>query len=349
MIMEFVTVMTLGFAFGSSEPTMPGLSELNPAYGTDVSMPVGIEFAEAVQIVKAASTAADAPPYQFGVCEVIRGRYANDYKTVLDNEPIYPDIHAKDYAMEFSNGKLNINQEDEPSEIIIVQSPTHGAISRNDYGNYRYTVDPDSNFVGYDYAILDVKFGDKVVRIHYVLSVNAGQPEYVDIERGSEITIVQYPEHGTLEVKPGGGSYRYIPDSDFVGTDHVIFEVRRHYDDTTPTSVVRIPYDMTIFGKGDPDDIYDIDIWGIRIDDPTRCPQGYWKISLTDAGASLLANLAGDISAWQRNANLSELLVNSSAVSWVAQRETQHCLVCRPNLHRLMLGFAFGSPQSTAR
>ncbi|MDR2000464.1 MAG: tandem-95 repeat protein, partial [Zoogloeaceae bacterium] len=281
----------------------------------DVSMPA-IELAEAVQVVKTASTAADAPAYQLGVCVVIRGRYADDYKTILDNETISPYFAAQDYTREFSGGKFRINQGENPSEIIIIQNPEHGTLypSYGAYGSYDYTVNPDSDFVGNDYAIFDVKYGDNTVRIHYVLSVDAGQPSYIDIDKGSEITIVQYPEHGTLEVKPGGGSYRYTPDSDFVGNDYAIFNVRRLDDNTTPNNVVRIPYDLSVPDKGDPSYI-DIDIWGSRITDPTRCPHEYWKISLTgDQSIKMLAQalVFSPESMW-RDAELSAILADAAA------------------------------------
>ena len=107
---------------------------------------------------------------------------------------------------------------------------------------------------------------------------------------GISIRIIEQPKHGRLEQEYPDATdykkyhYKYIPDENFADFDHFVIKVSE--GDIT----MQIYYTMSVGLPGEP--TYVLDANGQRVDDLSRCPKVFWKISANlDTNGNTTINL----------------------------------------------------------
>jgi hypothetical protein len=107
-----------------------------------------------------------------------------------------------------------------------------------------------------------------------------------NLRTDTSIRIIEQPKHGKLMQQFPDATdytkywYKYIPDADYGEFDHFVMEAKA--DGIT----VQIYYTMSVGLPGEP--TYTFDDNGNRIDDLSRCPKPYWKISQDTNGNHIL-------------------------------------------------------------
>jgi hypothetical protein len=92
------------------------------------------------------------------------------------------------------------------------------------------------------------------------------EKKFFSYENEIKVTLIQGPEHGILKAK-ASGDYRYTPEADYIGIDHVTLLVE------IGGLKVKAVYNFKVIDGGA--------IGGTEGQDKKNCPKGmYWKISL---------------------------------------------------------------------
>ena len=111
------------------------------------------------------------------------------------------------------------------------------------------------------------------------------------VRKDISIRILEQPKHGKLvQNEPeaediGKYSYKYIPDENYSGYDKFVMEA------SAGGNIVQIYYMMSVSLPGEP--TYTLDDNGNKVDDLSRCPRPYWKISaiLNSGGTNTITSV----------------------------------------------------------
>jgi VCBS repeat-containing protein len=146
--------------------------------------------------------------------------------------------------------------------VTIVTQPTHGTLTPSENGDGSFTYTPNADFHGTDeftYTVSDGTFTSEpvVVRIDVNDPVDADDDVYsvdedttLNVEVGDgvlkndsdpngdqiKVEVVTGPEHGTVELDEDG-SFVYIPNADFSGTDTFTYVAKDGYLNATEATV----------------------------------------------------------------------------------------------------------------
>ncbi len=193
------------------------------------------------------------------------------------------DMHqgTEDTLLHINGGGVTVNDYDvdgDPFTVVLVSGPSHGTLTLQPNGSFDYM--PDADFFGTDsfsYKLNDGSADSAVVAVILdILNVNDAPVAVADHYTSNEdqplssgvqgvlandydadgdslaITMKTAPSHGTLVLK-ADGSFDYMPDADFFGTDSFDYEVQDPSGNTsaaTVTIVIQPVNDAPYFTPG---------------------------------------------------------------------------------------------------
>ena len=179
MILEFVTVMTLGFAFGSPQPTMLGFAELNPAYGTSRAEEIGVCIITPSRKTSHAEVDNRVIVGFSSDGQAIAGDASGEVLSVFSS--------AASFGLSGVGGAYDIL--DSAHTIVLLSSPQYGELieysSMIRLGIKDYFYKPQLGFVGTDKVVFEVRAFDSLLQKNIAILVN------YDIK----ITAEQYKEY----------------------------------------------------------------------------------------------------------------------------------------------------------
>jgi len=145
--------------------------------------------------------------------------------------------------------------------ITVYTAPEHGILTVTDRRTGEFTYHPEENYAGNDYILFEAcddiacsgpvsmtftiqPINDPPVAMPQLLTLTEDHPliitlTAIDVENLlTEYEIVEYPQQGLAEIIDStAGLFRYIPETDFFGTDYFLFQARDESLNSEPAMV----------------------------------------------------------------------------------------------------------------
>jgi Big-like domain-containing protein len=165
----------------------------------------------------------------------------DDAATTFEVAPVTIDLLANDS-----------DPDDDPISITAIGEPNYGTVIDNGDGTITYTA---PNYYGgtvtFTYTITDGVTGDSTANVTITVSrgtVSAQEP--IVVYAGSSVTVqvitpsdfvqlesVTQGSHGTISMNQAAGTFTYQPDSGFIGSDWISWELLFSHGGTAETTI----------------------------------------------------------------------------------------------------------------